>query len=322
MNLESLDHSLPGGSGVSLAVHGGAWDIPVDCLDEHRRGIESALLKGRGLLLAGVSADQVVVEVVEVMENNGAFDAGRGSVLTSSGTVEMDAGVMCGETGLFGSVACVTRLAGAVRPADFVRRYGRGQFRFLIGRSADDFGVEHGLAEIDPASLICEREKARFEKLFADARRFHQSHVFLPDLGPSGTVGCVARDKFGRLASATSTGGTPFRRPGRVGDTPLPGCGFYATKAAAASATGWGEAIAAIVMSYHAVAGVEVGTPIALSARDSVVHLGRRIANPEGREATGGIIVIDSDGRIAIAFSTPRMARGWWRSGEDVYAAV
>lgn len=173
----------------------------------------------------------------------------------------------------------------------------------------------------------------------------HSSFAFVEDLDavnsgqqhaeqghPRGTVGCVARDASGQVAAATSTGGTPFKEPGRVGDCPIPSAGYFANHSGACSATGWGEAILTLGVSARAVAhceraGSDVAevkaedaggsrTAVAGACRAAVEELHGAVVNPRGQGATGGVIVVDAaTGAAGFAYSTPRMARGGWVQG-------
>ena len=156
-----------------------------------------------------------------------------------------------------------------------------------------------------------------------------------PPAHPRGTVGCVARDSTGLVAAATSTGGTPFKEPGRVGDCPIPGAGYFANRSAACSATGWGEAILTMGVSARAVTHCEramveeVGVgegpskSVAEACRGAIEELHGAVVNPRGQGATGGVIVVDAGtGAGGFAYSTPRMARGGWvGAAPDVEAA-
>ena len=316
--------SLPEPDGVGLLVHGGAWDIPQDESEAHLDGLRQALARGRTLLLEGAPALEVVAETVAVLEGHGAFDAGCSAVLTRAGAVELDAGLMDGATLDFGAVACLRRLAHPVRLARRLLERGEGQVRLLVGQGAEQFAEAEGFNLVDNAALICDRERHRFEHLRHQAEQYHTSHAFLPphEPMPQDTVGCVARDRQGYLAAATSTGGTPFRPPGRVGDSPLPGAGYYANEHAAVSSTGWGEAIAAMLLAGRAVDGVAAGQ----SSKDAVCErlraMHQRIKNREGEGATGGLILLDRHGRGAWAFTTPRMARGGWHEGGEVWVEI
>ena len=310
--------------GVGLLVHGGAWDIPQDESEAHRDGLRQAIARGRAVLLEGTPALAVVTETVAVLEGHGAFDAGCSAVLTRAGTVELDAGLMDGATLDFGAVACVGRVAHPVRLARRLLERGEGQVRLLVGEGAEQFAEAEGFNLVDNGTLICARERRRFDHLLQQAERYHTSHPFLPphDRMPMDTVGCVARDRQGRLAAATSTGGTPFRPPGRVGDSPLPGAGYYANEHAAASATGWGEAIAAMLLAGRAVDGVAAGQSPEDAVCERLRAMHQRIKNREGEGATGGLIVLGRHGRGAWAFTTPRMARGGWQEGGEVWVEI
>ena len=298
-----------------ILVHGGAWDIPDDECEAHRKGLLQALEKGAKSLENGSLALDVAVAVVAEMEVHGAFDAGRGAVLNQAGEVELDAGVMDGATQHFGAVAGIQHFVNPVRIAREIIGKGRRQICFLVGEGAENFALECGFTPVEHTTLICERERRRYASLREKAD-FHTSHPFLPAANhPRGTVGCVVRDHQGNLAAATSTGGTPFRMPGRVGDSPMPGSGYFANIWGAASATGWGEAIASISLCYEAVRQLEGGSA-ETAAANVIQRLSDTIRNEEGVGATGGIILLAKDGGGAFAYSTPRMARGAWQAGK------
>ncbi len=230
---------------------------------------------------------------------------------------------MCGATHRWGAVANVRRIAHPIRVAHRLLG-GDGQERLLVGPGAEAFAEEAGFALIDNDALIVERERERFARL-RDEAAFHTSRAFSGE-NPRGTVGCVALDGNGRLAAATSTGGAPFTRPGRVGDSPLVGSGYYADTDAAASATGWGEAIAAVLLCGRAVDAVAAGATPDAAASAGLDRMGRDVQGPGERgvagPATGGLIVLDRHGRGGWAFTTPRMARGGWRAGADPWTLL
>ena len=305
-----------------LLVHGGAWDIPDEECEAHLAGLEKVLQIGKKGLLGGKHALDVVVEVVSAMESDGAFDAGVGAVLNRDGFVELDAGVMDGKTHHFGSVAGIQHYENPIQIARDIINKGRRQFCFLSGEGAESFAEKAGFPRVENDQLICERERRRHEQLLAQAA-YHTSHPFLAgdDVHPRGTVGCVALDRSGGLAAATSTGGTPFRPAGRIGDSPLPGSGFFANKDAAASATGWGEAIASMSLCYEGVRSVSHASAESAAA-DVIESMGETIQNEDGQPATGGIILLSKRGEAGFAFSTPRMARGGWYEGGELWFTV
>lgn len=310
-----------GRAGPMLLVHGGAWNIPDQECDAHLAGLEKAVETGKNALQAGNSALETVAEVVACMEADGAFDAGRGAVLTRSGRVELDAGIMDGPTRHFGSVAGIQHFLHPVKIALSVKKKGQRSFCFLTGTGAENFADASGFTRISNEALVCTRERQRYASLLSQAG-YHTSHPFLSDEDiPRGTVGCVAIDADGSLAAATSTGGTPFRPDGRVGDSPMPGAGFYASDRGAASATGWGEAIASVSMCFSAVRDLE-DKPADASAELAIRRLGTLIKNEDGQGATGGIILLSNEGLGGFAFSTPRMARGAWCAGGDSWVRI
>ncbi len=314
------------GDGPMLLAHGGAWDIPDAGVDAHREGLRAALDRGRRRLLDGAAALDVVTMVVAKLEADGAFDAGRGAMLNQEGEAELDAGVMDGSTLGYGAVLATKRLPQPVKVARRLLEAGDGRVRMLTGEGAEAFAAAEGMELVDNHHLVCERERQRFEEVRDQVERDHPSASFLPgapgaDAGAD-TVGCVARDETGRLAAATSTGGTPFKPPGRVGDSPLPGAGFYATDAGAAGATGWGEAISAVVLSHRAVMSLDDDTHPESIARERLAFMHRAVTNPDDEGATGGLLLLDADGQGGWAHSTPRMARGGWRPGHRIWVDV
>ena len=299
--------------GPIMLVHGGAWGIPDEECVDHEQGLDKALDLGSGLLKEGSAALEVVVQVLSHMEDSGIFDAGCGAVLNKAGEVELDAGLMCGDTKLWGAVAGVRVFKNPVMIAHKIALEGRGQYCFLANKHAEEFAREAGFKSILNNDLICAREKERYEDFRSKAASYHTSHPFMESSneGPRGTIGCVALDSQGKLAAATSTGGTPFRRAGRIGDSPLPGCGFFANNVGAASATGWGEAIASVSLCREGVFLLEQGMPPIESVSTVLEKMHHSVKNVDGHGATGGLILLNSRGEGAWGFTTPRMARGW-----------
>lgn len=327
----SESHGSVSFRGPGLLIHGGAWDIPDAVLEEHREGLREALDCGRGLIDAGRSAVDVATETVACLEAHGAFNAGCGAMLNRDGRAQLDAGVMDGSTLRYGSVMGVEHLQHPVRVARRLMDVGRGEVCMLLGPDAEAFAVSEGFARVDNVDLVCDRERERFERLCKENEeraRNDSSRSFLPSRRGAGssmegadTVGCVARDAEGRLAAATSTGGTPFKPSGRVGDSPLPGAGFYATKHAAVSSTGWGEAIAGVVLAHGVVGEVKQGRTPEQAAANRLSDMQRRITNRDGDGARGGVIVLTPTA-AAWAHTTPRMARGAWSAESGKWVEV
>ena len=279
----------------TVLVHGGAGADPAEGRDELRAGVTAAALAGWRALGGGGRALDAVEAAVRVLEDHPRFNAGRGSVLTSAGTIEMDASIMEGDRLACGAVAGVSRVANPITLARRVMEDERHVL--LIADGAHAFARAVGLPDCDPELLITDRRRIQLAAHAADTR---------------GTVGAVAVDRHGTIAAATSTGGMVGKRPGRVGDSALIGCGTYADSAlGGVSCTGAGEAIIRVVLARRTLDGLaQDGDPDA-AARAAVELLVK-----EGR-GEGGLILIDSQGRVGYAYSTPLMPVAWMSSGLD-----
>jgi len=309
---------------ASLIVHGGAWDIPDESVDACKAGCERALAAGWSLLSSGGSALDAVVAAVVVLEDDPVFDAGFGSHLTLDGYVECDAIVMDGATLRAGSVATLRHIRNPIRLARQVLE--NCPHMMLVGEGAERFAVEQGLTLCEPEELIAEAERDAWLKCrnSKHAAAHHRGHE-------QGTVGAVALDVDGRLFAATSTGGTCCKLPGRVGDSPLIGCGCYAdAEVGGVSCTGYGEAIMKVVMAKTAAELLRRGvgsdpnpTPSILSkpsTRDAATLIAREAVGvlAARTHATGGLILLDREGNPGFAFNTPRMAYGHAADGEFI----
>lgn len=294
----------------SLILHGGAWSIPdadaADCI----AGCRAAAEIGWPILTSGGSALEAVEAVVRNLEDNPVFGAGRGSCLNADGDVEMDAILMDGANLNTGAVAAIQRVQHPVSVARLVME--RTGHNLLVGAGAEAFARRHGVPLWPVENLITESEKARWREAQQN------SPVRAEEMTASGhdTVGAVARDLQGHLAVATSTGGTENKLPGRVGDSPLIGCGAYADDSTgAASATGWGESLMKIVISKSACDLIGQGRTAQGAAEAVIRRLAERVE--DGR---GGIIVVDREGRPGFAFNTSRMARAWVTAAGEIRA--
>jgi beta-aspartyl-peptidase (threonine type) len=322
---------------ISLIVHGGAWDIPDDEVAEHQAGCRHALGVGWRVLEEGGSALDAVEAAVRALEDAPIFDAGVGSVLNHDGDVELDAAVMNGETLRSGAVAAVRRIR---HPITLARRVLECQVVLLVGQGAERFAEAAGVPFCDPAELIVERERRRWQELRAqegfrtqdafgaakgdkETRRQGEAQASAlpvslspgpPLKHPGDTVGAVALDRAGHLAAGTSTGGTANKLPGRVGDSPLIGAGLYADdQTGGCSSTGWGESIIKVLLAKTATDLIGAGHDPMDAARGAIDVLARRVGG------LGGCILLDGRGRVGFAFNTPRMAYAYrTEAGEEV----
>jgi len=287
---------------TALVVHGGAWDIPDELIDAHRDCCQAAITAGWQVLQTGGSALDAVEEAIRLMEDHPAVDAGVGAFLNAAGEVELDAGLMDGTTLAAGSVAAVQRVR---HPVTLARRVMESEHVLLVGEGAGRFADAQGIERCPSAALVVPRELARWEAIAASsAFQARQAFVRAGD-----TVGAVALDARGNIAAGTSTGGTPHKLPGRVGDSPLVGCGYYAdTALGGASCTGWGESIMRVVLAKAAVD--RLGRADATGAATwAIDHLQAKVGG------LGGIIVLDREGHSGHAYNTPRMAHAYMREG-------
>ncbi|GIV97272.1 MAG: peptidase T [Herpetosiphonaceae bacterium] len=304
----------------AIAVHGGAGNIPESLRPEHNEGIRLAREAGRRVLLEGGSALDAVIAAVIVLEDLPAFNAGYGAVLNAEGYIELDAGLMDGSTLDIGAVAAVQ---GIRNPILLCRYVLTGPHILFAKEDAARLAAAAGIEQVDPRSLITPR---RLEQWLAGQRSLRvDSGAPSSPLSaqgethpPADTVGAVALDAAGNLAAATSTGGINGKAPGRIGDSPLPGGGFYADNlVGACSTTGWGESLARTLTARRAIEGLERGLTPAQAARAAIDLLGQRIAGGEG-----GLILLDRHGRFGAAFNSQRMTHAWWSEvdGEGVVA--
>ena len=274
-------------AGPGVVIHGGAGaNLGGGTKEGESRllaGLDAALAAGWEVLEKGGGALEAAVAAVASLEDSGVFNAGRGAVTTSEGTVETDAAVMDGATGKAGAVCAATWPANPVRAALAVAGLDRasGGPVLLAGAGADRLARAAGLPELRPVT---------------------------PGEGSdasAGTVGAVAVDAAGHVAAATSTGGRPGQLPGRVGDSPVFGAGTWADDATVAiSATGAGEAFI--------LAGFAHRVDWSLRSHQSLERaLGTALGAVGRYGGAGGAIAVTPDGQFAVMFDTAAMARGW-----------
>jgi len=283
-----------------LLIHGGAWAIPDELVEAHLNGVTNAINAGWRVLENGGCAVEAAEEAVVVMEDDEAFDAGRGSFLNREGRVQLDALIMDGATLRAGGVGCVEHIANPIRAARKV--LSESPHVYFVAEGAERFAQEHGIPLCRNEELVIPREIERLRAYQANADA-HKQDLFSSHIISHDTVGAVALDVNGNIAAATSTGGTLNKAPGRLGDSSLIGCGCYADNAsAAASTTGWGEPIMKLVLAKWAADRVASGNLPQWVAAEAMSYLKERV------NGHGGIILLDARGRFGIAHNTPRMA--------------
>jgi beta-aspartyl-peptidase (threonine type) len=298
----------------SLVVHGGCGDLRRDTIDaateaRARDGLRAALAAGEAVLARGGAALDAVEAAVCVLEDDPAFNAGRGAVFTYEGGIELDAAVMDGATRAAGAVAGITRTRHPVRLARAVM--AASPHVLLSREGADRFSVEQGLEQADPDWFATPERREQLDKVRARGEDWYDRDV------KYGTVGAVACDVHGHVAAATSTGGLTGKRWGRIGDTPIIGGGTYADdRSCAVSATGAGEFFIRGALAH------EVGARMRLAGESVDAALAAAFADLGALGGTGGMIVATPDGGARWRFSTPGMYRARAGSGIERQIAI
>ncbi len=290
----------------AIIVHGGAWDIPTELHGAHRQGTRRAIEAGWAVLASGGRAIEAAEAAIVVMEDDATFNAGRGSFLNADGQVELDAGCMDGAGLQVGAVASVQFIRNPIRLARAVME--KSEHVLLVGQGAQRFAHKMGFPPCELTDLAAPREFERWQKLLYD-RTYSARQSFAP---AADTVGCVALDQGGHIAAGTSTGGTPNKMPGRVGDVPMIGCGFYADdEFGAASTTGWGEAIAKVLLARLTLHHLQhLGDP-PTAARVAIQVLAEKV------NGLGGVILLSPQGRPGWHHNTRYMAYAYRTAGMD-----
>jgi len=266
-----------GSGGWALLVHGGAKEIEPGEEDANRSGCLEAARAGADCLAGGGSAVEAVEAAIRVLERLAIFNAGYGSVLNAKGEVEMCAAVMDGATLDVGAVGA---LMGVAHPVSVARAMLREPHVLLVGPGAYEFARAHHYEPRAPDTLAA------------------------PARAEQDTVGAVALDLHGNVAAGTSTGGLTGAAKGRIGDSPLPGCGFYASNGAGAVAlSGTGESIARL-----AAASQIIGAIGRLGPRGAIAQA---LAQMERVGGDAGGIALDAGGRT-----------GWWHNSPAFAVAM
>jgi beta-aspartyl-peptidase (threonine type) len=302
----------------ALAIHGGAGALPrvrftAAREDAYRQGLMLALAAGQSVLEADGCALDAVESAVTVLEDDPLFNAGRGAVLSADGTVELDAAIMDGSDLRAGAVA---RIRHVKNPVQLARRVLEDSAHvFLVGDGAESFAEQAGFGLLGNEYFVTPDRQRQLEALQQRPARSGVAsvpHALALDEPPLGTVGAVACDNAGRLAAATSTGGTAGKKFGRVGDSPVIGAGTYAdNQTCAVSTTGHGEWFLRTVQAYDIAARLRYGGyGLATAVSEAVTQ---RLS---GLGAAGGLIAVDHRGEIAIGYNTPVMFRASVRAGE------
>ncbi len=271
----------------TIALHGGATEVDPHEEDAYRSGCLRALEAGRTVLEGGGSAVDAVATAIRVLEDDPTFNAGTGSAKREDGSIEMDAALMDGRTLGLGAVTVIKDVR---HPIGVAMALMEEETCMLAGPGAQVFARERNLdnQSVPPLRVVPERERAH-------------SHD---------TVGCVALDQDGRLAAGTSTGGLDGARVGRVGDSPLPGCGFYADdEMGAVVLSGDGEMIARVMAAARILHDLASHTP-----GEAIRRALDRVAALKGE---AGVVLITPGGGVAHDHNSREFCVASQRDGEE-----
>lgn len=303
----------------ALGLHGGAGHIPRGVLTpEQEAAYVSALSRaarlGQAILERGGRAIDAVEAVVRELEDDVLFNAGAGAAYNLEGRQELDAAIMDGRDRAAGAVAGLEGFSNPVSVArDVLDRdgpvmlAGAGAAAFAARNKAERRrrGSGHTAARWRALAEIHDGLGVRPLKPPFDLE-FTGSGELVYDEGGPGTVGAVARDVYGDLAAATSTGGLTGKQWGRVGDTPVIGAGTWAENGAAAvSCTGAGEYFIRLGVARTLAARVSLLRQSLESAAEALIF-----GELEDLNGQGGLIAVGEFGPAIWRFNTPGMHRG------------
>jgi L-asparaginase / beta-aspartyl-peptidase len=309
----------------SIVIHGGAGtilkeDMTQDLEAAYIKGLQEAVDAGYAVLEEGGSAVNAVKAAIVILEDNLLFNAGRGSVFTKKGVQEMDAAIMEGKNLDAGAVAGIRNVRNPIELAAEVM-YNSNHV-FLSGKGANDFAIKQGI-KLEPDEFFFSQFRYDQWKAIRDSDNYSLDHTHqgLEELMKDkkfGTVGAVACDIHGDIAAATSTGGMTNKKYGRIGDSPLIGCGTYANnKTCAISCTGHGEPFIRAVAAHDVSCLMEYKNMTLQQAMDEVVN--KKLLAMDGE---GGMIGVDAKGNTAMVFNSAGMYRGRRNSAGENEIAI
>lgn len=295
------------GQKPTIVVHGGAGKWDQNRSQPALEGVKKAAELGFEMLVKGESALDAVVEAVAFMEDAGVFNAGKGSALNIEGNVEMEASVMDGETLRAGAVGLLRDVKNPVRLARLVME--KSDHVFVVGDGAEKLARIFNVERVDaPSEHQLKRYNLYRQALLEgkyDLPKLARLIKDYPEIFSLETVGAVALDKKGNLAAATSTGGIPLKLPGRIGDSPLIGCGTYAdNQSGACSATGIGEIAIRLVLAKTVCDRMASGKSAQEAVEEAIRLVNTRIV---GTIKSMGLIAVNRRGEIGAAHNSANL---------------
>ena len=299
---------------IAIVIHGGAGTILKENMTPELEAayigkLEEAVMTGYEILKTGGSSQSAVKETIKIMEDSPLFNAGIGAALTNEETASLDASFMEGKNLNAGAIAGSKYIKNPISAAISVME--DSPHVLLSSDGADEFAIKMGLDTVPNSYFITERRLNSVRKAKKDDMvSFEDSYI---NDSKYGTVGCVALDKMGNIASGTSTGGTTNKKWGRIGDVPIIGAGTYANNdCCGISTTGWGEHFIRNVVAYDIAAQIIYDNKSIQEA--SIKSLDKVV----GTGGDGGVIGLDNKGNISMEFNTA----GMYRASVDINGKV
>jgi len=306
-----------------IAVHGGAGEWQPERRKAGIAGVKTAARTGFDVLAKRDALDAVEA-AVESMEDDPVFNAGLGSTLTIDKRIEMEASIMDGKSLKAGAASLLKDIKNPVHLARIIME--NTDHIYIVGEGAEKLARLFKLERRDPttelrikywSALRGKLKKGEVEYLPKTYKLIRKN----PNLFQLDTVGAVALDSYGSVAAATSSGGVALKFPGRIGDTPLIGCGNYADdEAGACSATGMGEIAMKLVLAKAVCDEMRAGASAEKAVESLIMLVNRRIKDSTN---SMGLIAVDKMGSIGVAHNSKNICYAYMRAGMEMpFAAL
>lgn len=306
-----------------IVVHGGAGEWQPERRKAGVAGVKTAARIGFDVL-SKKSALDAVEAAVESMEDNSVFNAGLGSTFTLDKRIEMEASIMEGESLNAGAVSLLNDVRYPVHLARMIME--NTDHIYVVGESAEKLARLFKLERRDPATELRLKYWSTLKDKLKKGEVDYLPHTYSlikenPGLFQLDTVGAVALDSKGNVAAATSSGGIALKLPGRIGDTPLIGCGNYAdNEAGACSATGIGEIAMRLVLAKAVCDEMRAGASAEKAVETLIKLINRRLRNTTN---SMGLIAVDKKGGIGVAHNSKNICFAYMAPEMDVpFAAL
>lgn len=251
-----------------------------------------AIEEGHQMLEKNMDAADAIETAIKMVEDYPYYKSvGYGGLPNERGEVELDGAFMDGKTLSLGAVAGVKNVKNPISVARLLSQYRFNNI--LVGKGAEEYAFKHGF---EPVEMLTDRAKQHYEKRLKDMKEKHLSAYDGHD-----TVGMVALDQTGHMCAGTSTSGLFMKKPGRVGDSPFIGSGFYVDeKVGGCVATGVGEDIMKGCLSYEVVSQMKQGKSPMQAASDAVEAFNQELIERRGKAGAISVVCINNQGEFGV----------------------